>query len=66
MASVLFAEVKVYSPRFIELDSCVIFDVFNLGAAENPNVTSEDVGPFTLDYVTTKICEYPEANYLIL
>ena len=44
----------------------IIFDVFNPGAAANPDVTTEDVGPFTLDYVTTKIREYPEANFLIL
>ena len=44
----------------------IIFDVFNPGAAANPDVTNEDVGPFTLDYVTTKIREYPEANFLIL
>ena len=43
----------------------VIFDVFNPGAAANPN-ESDDTGPFTLDYLTKKIREYPESNYLIL
>ena len=43
----------------------VIFDVFNPGAAANPN-TSNGMGPFTLDFITTRIREYPEANYLIL
>ena len=43
----------------------VIFDVFNPGAAANPNV-SEEIGHFTLEYLTTKIREYPNVNYLIL
>ena len=43
----------------------VIFDVFNPGAAPNPNA-SDGMGPFTLDFVATRIREYPEANYLIL
>ena len=43
----------------------VIFDVFNPGAAADPNVSGE-MEPFTLDHVTTKIREYPQANFLIL
>ena len=43
----------------------VIFDVFNPGASADPD-SSGDMGPFTVDYVTTKIREYPESNYLIL
>ena len=43
----------------------VIFDVFNPGAAANPNMAN-GMGPFTLDFVTTKNREYPEANFVIL
>ena len=33
--------------------------------AANPNM-ADGMGPFTLDFVTTKIREYPQANFLIL